>query len=327
MQQPYPLSMKQMVPTLAPKAHRIVPLLLEPKALRGLSERLLASHYENNYGGAVRRLNAIEAALAALDPTAPGYTINGLKREQLVAYNSMLLHELYFESLGGMGGEPPDALAAALAASFGSVARWRSEFVAMGRALAGGSGWVLLCEDARERRLVNQWAADHTHALAGARPLLALDMYEHAYHLDYGANAAAYVDAYMANLDWVKAAARWRGAAAPHDVGDAIAPEELRDALVRAAPLLLDVRRAPAFAAGPDAIVGAQWRAPETVADWARELPADRDIVVYCVYGHNVSRDVTDALLAAGRRARPLLGGIAAWHAIGGPVAAKPPTG
>jgi Fe-Mn family superoxide dismutase len=313
-------------------AHRIAPLLLEPKMLRGISERLIVSHYENNYGGAVRRLNAIDAALAALDPaSAPGFALNGLKREQLVAHNSMLLHELYFASLGGSGGAPPDDLAAALAASFGSVERWRAELVAMGRALAGGSGWVLLVEDMRARRLVNQWAADHTQVLAGARPLLALDMYEHAYHLDYGANAGAYVDAFMANLDWAQVAARWRGAApAPHEA-DAIAPEELRAALAApppgVAPLLLDVRRAPAYAAGADAIVGAAWRAPETVAEWAPTLPADRDIVVYCVYGHNVSRDVTDALCAAGRRARPLLGGIAAWHAIGGPVAAKPPAG
>jgi Fe-Mn family superoxide dismutase len=309
--------------------YAVAPLLLEPKALRGLSERLIASHYENNYGGAVRRLNAIEAAVASLDPAAtPGFALNGLKREQLIAANSMLLHELYFASLGAAGdGAPPADLAAALGASFGSVQRWRAEFVAMGRALAGGSGWVLLVEDTRSHRLVNQWAADHTHALVGARPLAALDMYEHAYHLDYGANAAAYVDAFMANLDWAQVATRWRShPPALHDA-DAIAPEALRDALAGPAdsrPLLLDVRRAPAYAAGADAIVGATWRAPETVAQWAPALPADREIVVYCVYGHNVSREVTDALVAAGRRARPLLGGIAAWHAIAGPVAAKP---
>ena len=78
-------------------------------------------------------------------------------------------------------------MALALQANFGSVARWRDEFVALGKALGGGSGWVLLAFQPREGTLVNQWAADHTHALAGGVPILALDMYEHAYHIDYGA--------------------------------------------------------------------------------------------------------------------------------------------
>src|SRR5205085_1923289 len=77
---------------------------------------------------------------------------------------------------------------------------WRAEFTAMGKALGGGSGWVLLVWSERCARLVNQWAADHTHALAGATPILALDMYEHSYHIDYGAKAAAYVDAFMENI-------------------------------------------------------------------------------------------------------------------------------
>src|SRR5205085_9154111 len=140
--------------------YQIKPIHCRPWTLNGLSLKLIESHYENNYGGAVRRLNAITEQLEKLDfATASGFVLNGLKREELVALNSMLLHELYFASLGGAGGAPPEDLAAALAASFGSVERWRTELVAMGRALAGGSGWVLLVEDMRERRLVNQWAA------------------------------------------------------------------------------------------------------------------------------------------------------------------------
>ena len=84
--------------------------------------------------------------------------------------------------------------------------RWRSEFVAMGKALGGGSGWVILAYSPRDKRLVNQWAADHTTNLAGGRPVLVLDMYEHAYHMDYGAKAAAYVDAYMEAIRWENAA-------------------------------------------------------------------------------------------------------------------------
>src|SRR5438105_1836390 len=144
------------------------PISLKPMRLNGLSARLIASHYENNYGGAVRRLNAIRGELATLDPTSvPGFRLNGLKREELIATNSMLLHEAYFEALGEAGGgDPTGALAEAITRDFGSIARWRAEFVAMGKALGGGSGWVVLCRSSRDGTLVNTWAADHTHGLA-----------------------------------------------------------------------------------------------------------------------------------------------------------------
>lgn len=182
-------------------SYTMKPLACDPALLRGLSEKLIVSHYENNYGGAVKRLNAIEESLAAIDfATAPVFAVNGLKREQLIATNSMILHELYFACLGP--GELPTDLADMLARDFGTVERWRAEFAAMGKAQGGGSGWVLLTYVHRERRLVNQWAADHTCAIAGATPVLALDMYEHSYHMDYGARAAAYVDAFMDNINW-----------------------------------------------------------------------------------------------------------------------------
>lgn len=175
----------------------------DPSRLKGLSERLIVSHFENNYGGAVKRLNAIVEQLASLDfATAPVFVVNGLKREQLIATNSMILHELYFDGLGA-GGDPGGALVDAIVRDFGSFERWRSEFTAMGKALGGGSGWVLLTYSRRDGQLLNQWAADHTHAVADATPILALDMYEHSYHMDYGAKAAAYVDAFMENINWV----------------------------------------------------------------------------------------------------------------------------
>src|SRR5215218_10889294 len=163
-------------------AYEVLPLPFKPHRLDGLSDRLLVSHYENNYGGAVRRLNAIEGRLADLDwAAAPVFELNGLGRERLIAANSMLLHEAYFDALGGSG-EPSGALAQALERDFGSVDRWQAEFTAMGKALAGGSGWVLLTWSERLGRLTNQWAADHAHGLAGGMPVLALDMYEHSYH-------------------------------------------------------------------------------------------------------------------------------------------------
>src|SRR5213594_3284908 len=196
-------------------SYAMKPLSCDPAHIKGMSERLIVSHYENNYGGAVKRLNVIEEKIAELDyANAPGFQINGLKREQLIAMNSMILHELFFDGLGDQS-EPGPNLRDALARDFGSFERWRSEFVAMGKALGGGSGWVLLSWSPRDRKLVNQWASDHTHSLAGGTPILALDMYEHSYHIDFGANPGAYVDAFMENLHWPRIARRFAGETAP----------------------------------------------------------------------------------------------------------------
>ncbi len=178
------------------------PLACDPARIKGMSERLIISHYENNYGGAVKRLNSIGDQLASLDfETAPGFVINGLKREQLIAMNSMILHEVFFASLGEESG-PDNVLQDVLTRDFGSVERWRSEFAAMGKAQAGGSGWVLLTWSKRDQKLVNAWAADHTTTVADGIPILALDMYEHSYHIDYGAKAADYVGVFMNAIDW-----------------------------------------------------------------------------------------------------------------------------
>lgn len=188
--------------------YEIKALACNPSSLNGLSENLIVSHWENNYSGAVKRLNAIEQRLAELDwASAPVFEINGLKREELIASGSMILHEIYFDSLGGTGGDPEGVLKKCISRDFGSMDAWRNEFTAMGKAQGGGSGWILLAWSPRHARLLNTWAADHGHNIAGALPLIALDMYEHSYHMDYGAKAAAYVDAFMQNLSWTAAEA------------------------------------------------------------------------------------------------------------------------
>jgi Fe-Mn family superoxide dismutase len=181
------------------------PLSCDPARVKGMSERLIISHYENNYGGAVKRLNVIEERRAALDyANAPGFLVKGLKREELIASNSMILHELFFDGLGDQS-EPGPALRDALIRDFGSFERWREEFMAMGKALGGGSGWVLLAWSRRDKKLINQWASDHCHTLAGGQPILALDMYEHSYQMDFGAKAGGYVDVFMGAVRWVNA--------------------------------------------------------------------------------------------------------------------------
>jgi Fe-Mn family superoxide dismutase len=116
------------------------PLPFDPKTIPGLSERILVSHHANNYVGAVTRLGAIEAQVAQLDPTAPGFMFNGLKREELLAMNSMILHELYFASLGRGGAKPGAQLATQIEKDFGSQQKWRDQFVAIGKANSSTSG-------------------------------------------------------------------------------------------------------------------------------------------------------------------------------------------
>lgn len=197
----------QTAPAVPKMEYAIKKLPFDPAKVKGFSEKLLVSHYENNYSGAVKRLNAITAQLASLDiSAAPVFVTNGLKREELIAANSMIIHELYFDGLAGEG-DPTGALAEAMVRDFGSIARWKAEFSTTGKALGGGSGWVLLSYSPHDKRLINSWAADHTMTLAGGRPILALDMYEHAYHMDYGARAAAYVDTFMQGIRWSNAQA------------------------------------------------------------------------------------------------------------------------
>jgi Fe-Mn family superoxide dismutase len=285
-------------------------LPFDPDGLNGRSEALLLSHHRNNYAGAVKRLNAVRARLAALSPdSAAGFELAGLKREELLAGNSMLLHELYFDGLGGDGSDMAPVMALALAASFGSVARWRDEFMAMGRALGGGSGWVLLMFQPRDGRLLNQWAADHTQALAGGTPLLALDMDDHAYHLDFGADAAAYVEVFMGNIRWNAVFGRYRQAVRGASESLGANPDELAGAM------LLDVRREATYQAAPTRLAGAHWRDPARVDDWAADLPREREIVLYCAHGHELSRATALRLRAAGLDVRFLRGGIEAAQA------------
>ena len=312
--------------------YKLEPIYCRPWQLNGLSLKLIESHYENNYGGALRRLNAIAEKLESLDyASTPGYVINGLKREELVALNSTLLHELYFASLGGgeFGANRPGRIREALAADFGSFDRWRAEFTAMGAALSGGSGWVLLSYVPRDRRLMNQYASEHSQAIAGGIPILALDMYEHAYHIDFGANARAYIDAFMRNIDWVAVDARHEDATkvmpprplVQEEFRDVpgVSPEEVR-AMIDAgkAVQIIDARPRHSATRVGDIMDGATWKDPERVNEWAQGLSKSEPVVVYCVYGFHVGCKMAIALREAGYDASYMKGGHSAWKAIGG---------
>jgi len=312
--------------------YQLKPIFCRPWTLNSLSPRLIESHYENHYGGALRRLNSITEKLESLDfATTPPYVINGLKREELTALNSTLLHELYFASMGGEGGKPTGPIADALARDFGSVERWKSEFVAMGYALSGGSGWVLLTYIPRDRRLINQFASEHSQAAASGIPILALDMYEHAYHIDFGANAKAYVGTFLRNIDWKGVEGRLEDATRVEpprpleqpEFGDlpGVAVEEVKTMLDTGRPVqFIDARPQHFVARTQDIIEGATWRDPERVKDWAGQLSKSDPVVVFCAYGFHVGCKTAIALRDMGFDAKYMKGGHSAWRAIGGPV-------
>lgn len=191
----------QTLQAAARKPHEIVPLPFDPKKLSGISERMVVSHHENNYSGAVRNLNKLREQLGGLPGDAPGFLVAGLKERELAFRNSAVLHEHYFGNLGG-DGRRAGSIDAAIITSWGSAASWEAEFRATALSLAGGSGWVLLALDLPSRQLGTYWSGNHTQGPAAAVPLLVLDMYEHAFHIDYGAAAAKYVDAFFANVNW-----------------------------------------------------------------------------------------------------------------------------
>jgi Fe-Mn family superoxide dismutase len=194
--------------------HQPKPLPFDPAKLKGISEKLIKSHWENNYSGAVKALNAVEQRLAAMmkDKDLPAYFYGDLKRQELVRTGSVVLHENYFANLGGSGKADGAALKL-IEKWFGSYEQWESEYNRTANALSGGSGWVVLAFNQHTQELHNYWQADHAQNGPFSHPLLILDMYEHAYQMDYGAAAAKYIDAFMQNVNWDEVNRRVEGVA------------------------------------------------------------------------------------------------------------------
>ncbi len=289
--------------------YQLAPLYCRPWTLNGISARLIESHYENNYGAALNRLNVISREIEQFDfSTTSDQSLARLKRDEIVALNSTLLHELYFASLGGDG-----------------------RVLGIANGLAGGSGWVLLTYVPRDGRLINQIASDHDPSIAGGVPILALDMYEHAYHLEFGANAGAYIAAFMRNIDWSAVQLRHEDAikvAPPRPLEQkqfadvpSISVEEVREMLQSGTSVqIIDTRPKHYTTKAQDIMEGAVWRDPERLDDWIGTLSKTEPVVTFCVYGFHIGCETASTLRKAGFDARYMSGGHFAWKAIKGPV-------
>jgi superoxide dismutase, Fe-Mn family len=196
---------------IKPGAHKPVALPFDPAKLPGLSEKLLTSHHDNNYAGAVKNLNAVELELDKVTKDTPGFQVAALRERELTFANSVYLHERYFENLGG-DGKAAGAFAKALTAQFGSAARWEELVRATAMSLGGGSGWVVIAISPLTNDLRIVGSGGHAPALAAGTPIFVLDMFEHAYALDYGAAHAKYIDAFFANINWAVLDKRWHAA-------------------------------------------------------------------------------------------------------------------
>jgi superoxide dismutase, Fe-Mn family len=190
--------------TLAYNAEEIGARPLDPRLLEldGISRQSIEAHYKL-YQGYVAKRNEILARLAEVDPSAANQVysdIRALKVDLSFAVGGVKNHEIYFAHLGGDGGDPDGPFSTLVRRDFGSIDAWRTDLKASGMA---GRGWAWTAYDWDEGRLFNYVGdAQNTFPVWNAAPLVALDVYEHAYFLDFQTDRGAYIDTFFDNLDW-----------------------------------------------------------------------------------------------------------------------------
>ena len=182
------------------------------KGLDGISDDQIAQHRDILYAGYVKKLNEIEERLEKVDLSASNQIFSefrALKAEETFALNGVILHELYFENLGGKMGKPSGALLELIERDFGTFDKWEENFKACGMA---ARGWVILGLSTYDGKLHN-WCLDAHNSLVpvGAVPILVMDVYEHAYTIDYGVKRPPYIDAFMKNVEWKACEGRMSG--------------------------------------------------------------------------------------------------------------------
>ncbi len=185
------------------KKHEAKPVPFK-RQLIGISDKTMEIHHDKLYVGYVNKRNEIEEKLEKVDRSTANasYSEFGeLKREETFVANASYLHEYYFNVLGGEGtSDVAPQLQKAIVEAFGSFENWLAEFKAAGLC---ARGWVVLAYDANDGRLHNYLCDSHNHGgIWGAFPLIVLDVYEHAYFIDYGSDRKSYIEDYFKNLNW-----------------------------------------------------------------------------------------------------------------------------
>lgn len=238
--------------------------------------------------------------------TAPGAAAGGHSRGNASSHADEL-RCLARDSLGSQPLVP--AMALALAGNFGSVDAWREAFASLGVGAAGAECWAVLAFRQGEGTLVNCVATEASPLPAGTTPIAAV-------RVEPREDASAILAA-IDDIDWSRVYLRYQDAVNQASEAFGVERDEVGDAV------LVDVRRAGVFEKAATMLPEASWQDPALVADWARELPKDREVVVYCIYGHEVGRSTAMRLRAAGVNARYLRGGIDGWQSAGLEVVPK----
>lgn len=177
---------------------------LKPRGLKGISDRQIEYHFETHYKGYMNKLNEIWEKLLSVDRSKANQNYSdyrALKVEESFNFMGVVLHELYFENLkNGLGAKPSTVTLNRIEKDFGSVNRWKEDFKACGIALRG---WAVLVYDSSNKKLINNGLDAHNmYGMLGTSPLLVLDVYEHAYYMDYGHKRAGYIEAFLDNINW-----------------------------------------------------------------------------------------------------------------------------
>lgn len=305
-----------------PGRHVVKGIPFKAHKITGMSPESLEDTFETIYGGAIRRLNEIELKIANSDPGS----LNKLRKEEQSIATSIVLQEMYFESIGEDGGETLSSqnLEEALIASFGSYEAWRNEFSTT--AISHDTRWMVLAWSERRNRLINLCSTGDTSEMFVARPLIVLDMAEYAYLKDFDTDRASYVATFMNNINWTRVSERFQQAIN----ADKVKQEDPGDSQISVADLkaqidkgddvvVIDVRHEDDRERYRSRIMETEFRDSFNVSSWAKDLPKDRKVVVYCMYGYWVSMKAAEELREHGIDARSLSGGVLSWRAMGYP--------
>ena len=309
----------------------VAPIPFKAHKVGWLSAESIEDNFENHYGNKVRQLNKLEHQLAMLKGTIDSYSERlDLNRKMHETAVSIEFHELYFNSMRDASEEnfefkPGSHLGKAITHEYGSIESLMTEFYELSNSASSDFDWMVLAWSKLTGHLTIM-PVDNRPALPfDLQPVLPLNLQPNVYSSDFTTDRDKYVSSFLHFIHWGRVIDRFN---AVHRSGSttnvASTPESMtvNDLKVLSennddAPLVLDVRHTDDRERYRHRIMETEWRDSFNVSSWAGELPKDKTIVVYCMYGFWVSQDVATELRANGYDARTLLGGINSWRAMG----------